>query len=53
MKGGCGSFLDMRIAERSGHDVKWPWFIAVMKVGLMWLKSVAWKYLASSRLVVS
>ena len=53
MKGGCGRFLEVRLAERPGHDVKWPRLVAVMKVYFTGPKAAAWKYLASSRLVVS
>ena len=53
VKGDCGRFLDMRLAERPGHDVKWPWLMAVMKVDLTGLKAAAWKYLESSCLFVS
>ena len=43
----------MRLAERPGRDVKWPWLMSVMKVDFIGLKDATWKYLASSRLVVS
>ena len=39
--------------ERPGHDVKCPGLMAVIKVDLIGLKDAAWKYLVSSRLVVS
>ena len=53
MKGDCGRFLEMRLVERPGHDVKWLWLMVVMKVDLTGMKSDAWKYLASSHLMVS
>ena len=53
MKGGCGICLEMSLAERLGHEVKWPRLMAVMKVDLTGLKAAAWKYLASSRFLVS
>ena len=52
MKGYCGGCLEIRLAERSGRDVKWLRLMAVMKVDFMVLKAASWKYLASSRLVV-
>ena len=53
MKGDCGRFLEIRLAERPGHDVKWPRLMAVLKVHLTGLKAAAWNYLASSILVMS
>ena len=53
MKGDCGIFFEMRLAESPVHDVKWPWLMAEMKVYLKGLKAYVWKYLESSRLVVS
>ena len=53
MKGDRGRCLEMRLAERPGHNVKWPRLMAVMKVNLMGLKADAWKHLASLCLVVS
>ena len=53
MKGDCGRCLEMRLAERPGHDAKWPHFMADMKVDLTGMKAAAWKYLASLRFVVS
>ena len=53
MKGNCGRFLEMRLAERPGHDVKCPRLMDVIKVDLTGLKAEAWKYLASLRLVES
>ena len=53
MKGDCGRYLETRIAERPGHDVKWPSLMALMNVDLTVLKAAAWKYLASLCLVVS
>ena len=47
MKGYCGRFLVMRLAEIPGHDMKWPRLMMVMKVDLMGLKADAWKYLVS------
>ena len=53
MKDDCGIFLEIRLAERPGHDVKWPLLMANMKVDLTGLKAATWKYLVSSRLMVS
>ena len=53
MTGGCGRFLEVRLAERPGHDVKWPCLMKVVKVDLTGLNAAAWKYFASLRLVVS
>ena len=53
MKGDFGRCLEMRLEEKPGHDVKWPWLMAVMKVYLTGLKAAAWKYLSSLHLVVS
>ena len=53
MKGDCGICLEMRLAERPGHDVKWIRLMAVMKVDLTGLKDAVWKYLESLHLVVS
>ena len=52
MKGYCGRCLEMRLAERPDHDMKWPWLMTVIKVDFPVLKTSAWKYLASSCLVV-
>ena len=53
MKGGCRRFLEMGLAERPGHNVKWSWLMAVMKVDLTGMKAATWKYLASLHLEVS
>ena len=53
MKEGCGRCLEIRLAERPCHDVKGPSLMVEMKVDLTGLKATAWKYWASSRLVVS
>ena len=53
MKRDCGKFLEMRLAERTDHDVKWHWLMVVMRVNLTELKDATWYYLASTRLVVS
>ena len=53
MKGYCGRCLEMRLAERPDHDMKWPWLMSVMKVDLTGMKAATWNYLASSRLVLS
>ena len=53
MKEDCGRYLDIRFAERPGHDGKWPLLMADMKVDLTGMKAVSMKYWASSRLVVS
>ena len=47
-----GIFLEVRLAESPGHDVKWPLLMAAMKLGLTGMKAAAWKYWTSSRLVV-
>ena len=53
MKEYRGRFLEMRLAERPGHDVKWPQLMTAMKVDLTGMKAAVWKYLAILRLVVS
>ena len=53
LKGGFGRFLEMSLAERPDHDVKWPRLMVAMKIDFKGLKSAAWKYLASFRLVAS
>ena len=53
MKEDRGRCLNIRLAERPGHDVKWPLLMAAMKVDLTGLKAAAWKYWESSRLVLS
>ena len=47
MKEDCGRFLEIRLAQRPGHDVKWPLLVAEMKVDLTGLKSDACKYWVS------
>ena len=44
--------MDISLADRPVYDLKWPWLVAVMKVDFTGLKAAAWKYLASSWLVV-
>ena len=41
MKGYCGRFLETRLADRLGHDVKCPLLMAAMKVDLTGLKAAA------------
>ena len=41
MKGDWGRCLEMKLADRSGHDVKWPLLMEAMKVDLTGLKAVA------------
>ena len=53
MKRDWGRCLDMRLADRPGHEVKWPLLMATMKVELTGLKAAALNYWASSRLVMS
>ena len=53
MKGYCGRFLEMNVAERPVHNLKWPRLTEVMKVDLTGMKAAAWKYLVSYCLVVS
>ena len=53
MKGYCGRCFEMRLAERPGHDVKWPRLMEAMKVYLTELKAATWNYLVSLRLVLS
>ena len=45
--------MEMSLAERMGHDVKWLQLMAAIKVDLTGLKTDTWNYLASLRLVVS
>ena len=52
MKGDCERCLEIRLAERPGHDVNFPWLMEVMKVYLIGLKADMWNYLESLRLVV-
>ena len=53
MKEDCGICLEIRLAERPDHDVKWPLLMADMKVDLTGIKAAAWKYWESLSLVVS
>ena len=53
MKEYRGKYLEIRLAERPVRDVKWPLLMANMKVDLTGLKAATWKYLVSSRLMVS
>ena len=53
MKGYWGRCLEIRLAERPFHDVKWPLLMAAIKVELTVLKADAWKYWESLCLVVS
>ena len=39
MKEDFGRCLDMRLAERPGHDLKWPRLMTAMKVDLTGLKA--------------
>ena len=48
-----GRYLEIRLAERPGHDMKWPLLMAAIKVELTVLKADAWKYWESLCLVVS
>ena len=41
MKGDWGRFFEMRLADRPGHDMKWPLLMAAIKVDLTGLKAVA------------
>ena len=41
MKGDWGRCLEIRLADRLGYDVKFPLFMAAMKVDLTGLKAVA------------
>ena len=53
MKDDCGRCLEIMLAERPVHDVKWPFLMVDMKVDFTGLKAAAWKYWSSSRLVIS
>ena len=53
MKVDWGRCLEIRLVERTGHDVKWPLLMAAMKVELVGMKAAEWKYWASLRLVIS
>ena len=53
MKEDCGIFLEIRLAESPGHDVKWNLLMGEMKVDFTGLKADAWKYWVISSLVVS
>ena len=39
MKGYWEKFLETRLADRPGHDVKWPLLMAAMKVEFTGLKA--------------
>ena len=52
-EGNFGRCLEMRFSEIPGHDVKWPWLMATIKVNVTGMKAAVWKYLTSSRLVDS
>ena len=41
VKGYWGICLDTRLADRPGHDVKWKFLMATMKVDLTGLKAAA------------
>ena len=41
MKEDWGRCLEIRLADRPGHDVKWPLLMAAMKVDLTGLKAEA------------
>ena len=53
MKEDRGRYLEIRLAERPGYGVKYPLFMAEMKVDLMGLKAAALKYWANLGSVVS
>ena len=53
MREDCRRYLEIRFAERPGHVLKWPLSMENMKVYLTGMKAAAWKYWASSHLVVS
>ena len=53
MKEDRGRCLEIRLAERPVHDVKWTLFMVEIKVDFTGIKSAAWKYWVISRLVVS
>ena len=53
MEGDWGRCLEMILVDRTGHEMKWTWLMAEMKVDLTGLKSAVYKYWASSRLVMS
>ena len=52
MKGDWGRCLEMRLADRPGHEVEWPLLMAEMKVDFTDLKAAAYNYWVSSRLVM-
>ena len=41
MKGDWGRYLEIRLADWPGHDVKWPLLMAAMNVDLTGLKAEA------------
>ena len=41
MKGDWERSLEMRLADRPGHEVKWPLLMAEMKMDLIGLKAAA------------
>ena len=41
MKGDRGRCFEMRLADRPGHEVKWPLLMAARKVDLTGLKAAA------------
>ena len=41
MKEDWGIYLEISLADKRGHDVKWPLLMAEMKVDLTGLKSAA------------
>ena len=41
MKGDWGRYLEIRLADRLGHGVKWPLLVKEMKVDLTGLKDEA------------
>ena len=41
MKGDWGIYLDIRLADSPGHEVKWPLLMAAMKMDLTGLKAAA------------
>ena len=45
--------MEIRLSERSVHDVKGPLLVVDIKVDLTGLKAAAWKYWESLSLVVS
>ena len=41
MKGDWGRCLEIRLADKPGHDVNWPFLMAEIKVDLTGLKAAA------------